>query len=136
MNPNLKTRNQQPLNKDALKGCGLVAILAVIIFFVIKSCVFDSSANNEAQKQDSFKPSKSLALIVSRDFVKQRLKSPSSAEFDESTNGVVQLNDSTFMVSSHVDSQNSFGAMLRSEYKAVIVFDSKGMAKCEEVVLF
>ncbi|HET8885593.1 MAG TPA: hypothetical protein VFM70_04480 [Salinimicrobium sp.] len=68
------------------------------------------------------------ALVMSQHFVKQKLKSPSTAEFGSSTERVTKLNDSTFMVRNYVDSQNSFGAMIRSEYACTLYFTNDATA--------
>lgn len=68
------------------------------------------------------------ALVMSEHFVKQNLKSPSTAEFGSSTENITKLNDSTFEVRSYVDSQNSFGAMLRMNYYCKLYFDQEETA--------
>lgn len=59
-----------------------------------------------------------VALIMSRDYMKEVLVSPSTAKFagvfDAQDYG--KMNEDTYFVVSYVDSQNSFGAMLRSDY--------------------
>ena len=67
------------------------------------------------------------AVVYSHICVEQNLKSPSSAEYPYGTDGVVQINDSIFVVNSYVDSQNGFGAMLRTKYrcKLTILNDDK-----------
>lgn len=56
---------------------------------------------------------------TSQDFVEQRLKAPSTAEFaDNATHIGGSEKDSIYDVKSYVDSQNSFGAHIRSNYYA------------------
>ena len=61
---------------------------------------------------------KALVLSYSKDAVLANLKSPATAEFPgtilESDQWVVNKNKKTYKVSSYVDAQNSFGAMIRS----------------------
>ncbi|MFD9368789.1 hypothetical protein ACFWA6_13945 [Streptomyces sp. NPDC060020] len=67
------------------------------------------------------------ATIMCEKFVKQRLKSPGSAEFsgaDETT--VTTISGSApwkYKVAGHVDSQNSFGAKVRNTYDCTVVTD-------------
>ena len=53
-------------------------------------------------------------------FVKQRLKAPSTADFPGVWDGrgdhVTYLGDQKYRVRSYVDSENSFGAMLRMNF--------------------
>ncbi|MBA6091912.1 hypothetical protein H4C81_24005 [Pseudomonas monteilii] len=69
-----------------------------------------------------------MAFVMSQNFVKQRLKSPASAAFPYvSDRGVDVLADGVcgFQVSAYVDSQNGFGALIRSRYQAKISYDRK-----------
>jgi hypothetical protein len=55
-------------------------------------------------------------------FVKEVLKAPSTAQFETYRNNLVQdLGNNRYQINSYVDSQNSFGAMLRAKYSIIIV---------------
>jgi len=62
------------------------------------------------------------AWVAAQNFVRKELVSPSTAKF----NGVamepyvVYLGDARYRVRASVDSQNAFGAMLRTEFEAVV----------------
>jgi hypothetical protein len=63
--------------------------------------------------------SKAEALVMSRTFVKQRLKAPSTASFAKSKDPEVEITSGApceFKVRAWVDAQNGFGAMIRSKY--------------------
>ncbi|MFE0142190.1 hypothetical protein [[Kitasatospora] papulosa] len=69
------------------------------------------------------KPLDESAAVMCEDFVKQRLKSPGTAEFPGVTDGdyakTTVLSDVKpwkYKVTGVVDSQNSFGATVRSNY--------------------
>ncbi|UQB69521.1 hypothetical protein [Epilithonimonas zeae] len=55
----------------------------------------------------------SEAYIISKDFVKENLKSPTTSYFS-SEYSYNQINEKEFEIRSEVDSENSFGAKLRS----------------------
>ncbi len=64
------------------------------------------------------------ATMMCEEFVKKRLKSPYSAKFPYS-DAIYLSDDSTdkihkYKLSSYVDSQNSFGAMIRTSYTCII----------------
>lgn len=80
-------------------------------------------------------PTKLSALVMSQELVKQKLKAPSTAEFGATTDDVQQLNDSTFIVNGFVDSENTFGAKLRSNYSATIIFKNDGTAYSNDITL-
>lgn len=56
------------------------------------------------------------AMATAQTFVRQRLKSPSSARFPSGTRGVSSTSDCRYTVRSYVDAQNGFGAELRTHY--------------------
>ena len=59
------------------------------------------------------------AFVMSQTFMKRRLKSPSTADFPWYTDSEVSVSHrggGTFLVESYVDSQNAFGAKLRTHY--------------------
>lgn len=67
-----------------------------------------------------------MAYVMSQEFVKQRLKSPASADFPYINNRdviAVSNHDCTFYVSAYVDAQNGFGAKIRTHYKATMKYD-------------
>lgn len=73
----------------------------------------DEAAKIEAEKFS--------AIATAREFVKQRLKAPSTAKFAPGRESAVAiLPDGNYAVQSWVDSQNSFGAMIRTKYIAVL----------------
>ncbi|WP_143340896.1 hypothetical protein [Dethiosulfovibrio salsuginis] len=58
------------------------------------------------------------AFIWSKNFVKDYLKCPSTAKFPFIDRESRQLDDSTWVIKSYVDSQNPMGAMIRTYYIA------------------
>ena len=71
-----------------------------------------------------------MSYIMMKDFVKQRLKAPSTAIFPEvlerdRDNHVRSLGDHKYHISSYVDAQNSFGAMMRTRFEGEIQQISK-----------
>lgn len=74
--------------------------------------------------------SASNACAMAKRFVTERLKAPATAEFPSCREAVItpQANGAAgqqYTVSSYVDSQNSFGAKLRTHYVAVVRFDGQ-----------
>jgi hypothetical protein len=62
------------------------------------------------------------AYYACQEFVTKRLKSPSTAEFARySDDQVRSWIDGTYTVTSYVDAQNGFGAMIRSTYTCKVI---------------
>ncbi len=62
----------------------------------------------------------SRAYIISQDFVKSQLTNPSSARFPRLDFTVSTISENTYEVRAYVDAQNSFGATIRTKYRAVL----------------
>ena len=62
------------------------------------------------------------AFVASKDYVKTRLKSPATADFPFLDFQHAEMEDCQMLIRSYVDSQNGFGAMIRSNYDAVLEY--------------
>ncbi|MCK5215925.1 MAG: hypothetical protein KAR05_11315 [Candidatus Omnitrophica bacterium] len=64
------------------------------------------------------------ASVMMQDFVKARLKSPASAKFpgvfEGSQDHVKHMGNQEYVIDSYVDSQNGFGAMIRTYFRCKI----------------
>ena len=72
----------------------------------------------------AFKDNSLLAYNITEDWVKQRLKAPSTAEFpgifDGKADHIQRLDDNKYRIHSWVDAQNAFGAQIRTHWEAVV----------------
>jgi len=62
------------------------------------------------------------AWVAAKQFVRDKLISPSTAKFNGIARSpyVVYLGDARYRVTASVDSQNGFGAMIRTEFEATV----------------
>lgn len=92
------------------KTSGCFSIILGIVLIIIIIAIFSSDSKDSGSKI----PDKTEAYITAKDYVKQELKAPATAEFSDYTcdEGI----DSTYFLNGVVDSQNSFGALLRSNW--------------------
>ncbi len=97
----------------------------------------DSSAPKSPSSGSSTNSSnKFLAYNCAEDFVERRLKSPSTAKFPktmERSNHITDLGGGKFEINSWVDSQNSFGATIRTNFSCTVAIDGE-TARCEELI--
>lgn len=102
-----------------------ILLVCLIVWIGIMAVLFSlipESKNNNTSKEKAltFSGTRTEAIIMSQQFVKQRLKTPKVAEFQNAA-GAISLphdrNPHRFTVLSYVDSQNSFGAMIRTRYR-------------------
>jgi hypothetical protein len=96
---------------------GLIIIGMAVWFFakVFGGGSSSTVANSQVDKCDD----PTMAFVMSQNFVKKNLKSPSTADFPYINNDgvrVSKISDCNYQVIGYVDSQNGFGAMVRSSY--------------------
>lgn len=95
-------------------GCGLL-LFAAILIFVLAAVFFSDSG-----------PTKAGAYAASQTFVEQKLRSPASADFPSYREVMVdELSGGIYRIKAYVDSQNGFGAQIRSHYTCVIRADGE-----------
>ena len=121
---NLSKRNVTLTTEQKVK-----AAVFFIAFILIATWGFWPSAST-IDKSDEID-----ALIDSRSFVKEKLLAPATADFSEDATTVIKTNDSTFSVNSFVDSENAFGAKLRSKYSCTIIYTHNNKVRCEDLII-
>ena len=105
-----------PIGEKA--GGVLVLILIPVIFFAWGYMFFsgsDSTSTNKPYSLDEIE-----LHTEAQQFVKQGLKSPSTAEFPVLPYEASDLGGGRYRIVSYVDSQNSFGAMMRSNWSVLM----------------
>jgi hypothetical protein len=91
----------------------IMAVAFVLMFFFVFIPV--SKHASKPQRHDG--PFE--AQVMAQQFVKDGLKSPSTAHFGytgQLLDNIKRLDDGTFVVKGWVDAQNSFGAIIRTHY--------------------
>ena len=105
-------------------GCAAFFVIGFIIFGIAKcsSCGSNNAADKTPPTYDP--PSTEMAYIQSIDFVKQYLKSPSTADFDtfSASPNILTPTSNQYVISYHFDAENSFGAKIRSTYTCALKY--------------
>jgi hypothetical protein len=133
----------------ASKNSGNAIInLIVVLFFIflvwtILSAIASVGSNNQSSQPANTattvkdeKLDKITACIEAEDYIKQLLKAPSTAKFPVAECSVTNLVDNQYKVVSYVDSQNSFGAMLRSNWSVIFQTVNNNQQKKPIQVIF
>jgi len=129
-------------------GCGSL-ILVLIIMGAIGSILDphggtggggSGSDNSRSSTTDWRQEDNSImAYIMMEDFVKDRLKSPSTAEFpgvwDGRNEHISKAGAQTYKINSYVDAQNSFGASIRTRFTGTIKQISKDRWQLQSLTL-
>ena len=93
-----------------------------------------ANAVQQAKEEQGSTSSKMDAYSMAQQFVTDTLKSPASAKYPDYDEEYVQLTgDNTYSVAAYVDSQNSFGALIRTSWTATVINEGNGHWRCEGV---
>lgn len=129
--------------KTAKKDLFTFAVVIVLIICVIVGYVIYKQSNRPLTQEEIATASqeyaakeaeenrqkrehdKSDAYYTSQVFVKRNLKAPSTAEFPSQSESTITMSEdgSTYKIYSFVDSQNGFGAMIRTKYYVKMIKD-------------
>ncbi len=118
----------------------LVGVLLLGIIIVISICIVYFTMKDSPSLFTSLPPSPpsgntataqgcedtALAFVMSKEFVKKRLRSPSTADFPHLYSDGVRVEyqgDCTHNVWAYVDASNAFGAIIREKYYAKVNYD-------------
>lgn len=127
--------SDKPADGHKKKRRSLVPFLLLGIFGVC-SCIFvigalsDSTASSSSSSDRDTRASPSKAFTICKDIVEAQLVAPSTAEFASMWESRVMTlgresgeYEDAYRVMSHVDSQNGFGAMIRTDYTCDVSFE-------------
>ena len=103
----------------------MIILYCLIGIFIIgelfEGALTDDSNSNPKSNTPSYKVVNMDACYMVQQFVRDKLKAPSTAKFENCYDATIYyLGNQTYKVYSYVDSENSFGAMLRLNYIAEI----------------
>ena len=97
------------------KGCTFIFVLLAVILILIVVGLFNLGSDSAGSS------SKHGAWAYMQQFVEKKLKSPKTAEFpSHGSQYVTEFGGDRYRVRAFVDSQNSFGATVRTEFEGVI----------------
>lgn len=124
--------NQIKKPKKKNEGCTTWLIIAAILiaFFYIIGSGGDNDSSSKPTPSSKF-----LAYRYAENFVSEKLKSPSTAEFpgiSEKDKHITSLGGDTYKIESWVDSQNSFGATIRTNFSCTITFEGNNV-RCKDL---
>lgn len=121
--------NKEAPKKELTKGEGITAIVVVVIFCLVAWQAITSTSKSDgtsAPAPVAVQPEQHSdvdAYIDAQAIVEKTLKSPSTAKFPSSSHATItRAGENIFKVDSYVDSQNGFGAMIRSEWSVMFEY--------------
>jgi len=115
----------------------LVIISIVVLVITFTGCCFSSGSSSPTVESEQSKEIE--AFVRSQTAIERQLKSPSTAKFPYYSNdgvSVTKLGTDKYRVSAYVDSENSFGAMIRVNYSVVIISTGKDTYEWEDLQIY
>lgn len=108
-------KTKEPAKKQGPAGCLALILIFVVIFFSLYACM---SGGEDGPPNDT-------AIYVDSQFIVEGyLKAPSTAKYPGSDGyQVIKIDDHNYKVAAYVDSENSFGAMVRNKYVVDISYN-------------
>lgn len=105
--PQQPTKDDKKKSSTAQQGClGCLGVFVILLAIVVLIPSSESGPRDHS----------TMAVVQCRNFVRDRLQSPSTADFPFLDHVVSAVGNETFVVRSHVDAQNAFGATIRNNY--------------------
>jgi hypothetical protein len=121
--PTYQAPVQNPAKKNnsclVLIGGILITVFCLWMFSTFSSLVGGSSSPSPTKV---YEPSKIDAFGMCIHFTKEQLKAPSTADFAAFSQSSVLQTGYEFTIRSWVDSQNSFGAMIRTDFICTVQY--------------
>jgi hypothetical protein len=116
---------------------GFAGILAIALVIGLVVPTESEKRQQEIENADAWKNEDNhiMAYIIMQRYVKERLKSPSTAKFPSVDFKYQNREDNVYYIDGYVDSQNSFGATIRTNFVGVIQQTGKDTWQLKDLAL-
>lgn len=119
------------LQQQQIPWAGIIVAFIVLVF-LLRGCGVGGSSSSSSM------PGRVEAYGMAKDYVRLRLKSPSTATFPNSADPdvtIVNVGPADWEVRGYVDAENSFGAKLRTRYSCMLHYQGDREWTCSECTL-
>ncbi len=128
------TESQSDDKKGGKGGGCLVLVLAIAALAVISWLVGGSNSSGDGGARSDSAEAVG-AWVICQQFIEDRLKAPSTAEFPSGySQYTTRLSSTRFRVDAYVDAENSFGAMIRNEFSCTVVYQGNDRWRLEDLI--
>lgn len=117
-----------PVRKFMAGGLGLIILLICIGSFSSSSSPSTPATNPAASREID-------SMVFGEYVIKESLKSPSTAEFTKTKAYELTDQKDVWVVNGYVDSQNGFGAMIRSSWEVQLDYRDGKAGEIKSVIL-
>lgn len=123
----IHSRAEKNFPKLIFKTIGILIFIAVVIL-LMWACFKSTSGGSSTPTTKSENSKQNTAYLGAQQTVKKMLKAPSTAKFpypSDSDVSIKKLAEDKYFISSYVDSENSFGAMIRNTFTVTITLQGQ-----------
>ncbi|KKR61604.1 hypothetical protein A2643_02920 [Candidatus Nomurabacteria bacterium RIFCSPHIGHO2_01_FULL_39_220] len=92
-------------------------VLGFIFMVKVMGGNYDSSTTTIPDPQKATRERETISIVFAKDVIRKTLKAPSTAKFVDVQAYELSNEKDVWAVNGYVDSQNSFGAMIRSQWE-------------------
>ncbi|NLT49270.1 MAG: hypothetical protein GXX92_12730 [Clostridiales bacterium] len=126
-----KPKKEKKERKEMTEAGKIALGFSLVVFLVLGYTWYQNEPSKTPTAPPENKPvyktqtsnNQFVAYAMATEFVEQMLLAPTTADFPSfRSEAVQQVNYDTWIVNSYVDSQNAFGAMIRTHYRAKVMF--------------
>ena len=114
-------KKQKPKTRSVFKALGIILLFlfGLTLLYPTEKQTEQSKIAEQKSEHDAI-----TAWVMAQEFVEGRLKTPSKAKFPMyDSKKIHHIGDGRYKIASYVDSQNSFGAKLRSSFSCVVRYE-------------
>ena len=112
------TRNRKrPARNKKLDA--ILGIATVLVFCFVCVAIWATSGSDGGKSDE---PEGIEAYVMCQQFIEERLKAPGSAKYPVFSEIQMVQDGNAFTIFSYVDAQNSFGALIRSDYECAVEY--------------
>lgn len=108
------------MSADQQAGCLFASLLVLACIAVVVASTRGGLERFDTDGISVPRGSRSEARIICERYVSDRLRSPSTADFQQRSEQQVNESGGAYTISAHVDAQNRFGATVRQEYECQV----------------
>lgn len=107
--------------KNEMTAQLVVVVFAMIAGIILFFWIFSGEEKTEAESEREFQQQIERSILISatqmcHEYVRDRLRSPSTADFPRSEQNVTAIGRRAYEISGTVDAQNGFGATVRNRF--------------------
>lgn len=113
-------------NKKKSSGCLSVVISFLVLMMILGALLPQKPKTEQEIKENEREMDKITAYVLCKTGIESTLKAPRTAQHAGISQSIILSDDTEIAIHSFVDSQNSFGALIRVKYDCTVTKSATG----------